>query len=281
MQSTSFREKRETMTRLLITGAAGNMGAMLRPLLRRPDRTLRLFDIAEIADIDSATEEFVQGSVTDRAAVAAAVDGVDAILHLGGLSTEDSWANILSINVDGTQAIFDAAVAHGVTRVVTASSNHAVGFWTHDEAAGQPLPGDVSPRPDGFYGWSKAAVEALGRMYHDRFGIDVVNLRIGSSFEKPPNYRGLASWMSPADTARLVEASLSDNAKGFHTVWGISKNTRAWWSGAEGAAIGYRPMEDAEQFAEEFLAEHEWTFDDPILQRVGGAFCDHPLGKRM
>nr|WP_259468069.1 hypothetical protein [Rhodococcus sp. SBT000017] len=87
--------------------------------------------------------------------------------------------------------------------------------------------------------------------------------------------------MSPADTARLIEASLSDSAKGFHTVWGISKNSRAWWSGSEGAEIGYLPRDDAEQFAEQFLAEHEWTFSDPILQRVGGAFCDHPLGQRM
>nr|WP_259468068.1 NAD(P)-dependent oxidoreductase [Rhodococcus sp. SBT000017] len=131
----------DTVSRVLITGAAGNMGAMLRPLLAAPGRMLRLFDIAEISDIDSATEEFVQGSVTDRAAVAAAVDGVDAIVHLGGLSTEDSWANILSVNVDGTQAVFEAAVTHGVTRVVVASSNHAVGFWTHDEAGGEPLPG--------------------------------------------------------------------------------------------------------------------------------------------
>ncbi|MGB6183060.1 MAG: NAD(P)-dependent oxidoreductase [Rhodococcus sp. (in: high G+C Gram-positive bacteria)] len=266
---------------VLITGAAGNMGKMLRPLLRRPGRTLRLFDIAEITDIDSATEEFVQGSITDRDAVALAVRDVDAIVHLGGLSTEDTWANILAVNVDGTQAIFDAAVAQGVTRVVAASSNHAVGFWTHEDAGGESLPGDVSPRPDGFYGWSKAAGEALGRLYHDRFGIDVVNLRIGSSFDRPPNYRGLASWMSPADTARLVEASLSDSAKGFHTVWGISRNTRAWWSGAEGEAIGYEPQDDSEKFAAEFLADHEWTFDDPILQRVGGAFCDHPIGTRM
>ncbi|MEN0135650.1 MAG: NAD(P)-dependent oxidoreductase [Rhodococcus sp. (in: high G+C Gram-positive bacteria)] len=271
----------DTASRLLITGAAGNMGKMLRPLLRKPGRTLRLFDIADITDIDPGHEEYVQGSVTDRAAVAAAVDGVDAVLHLGGLSTEDSWENILSVNVDGTQAVFEAAVAHGVTRVIAASSNHAVGFWTHAEAGSDPLPGDVPPRPDGFYGWSKAAVEALGRLYHDRFGIDVVNLRIGSSFDRPPNYRGLASWMSPADTARLIEAALSDSAKGFHTVWGISRNTRGWWSAAEGAAIGYEPQDDAEVFADEFLADHEWTFDDPILQRVGGAFCDHPLGQRM
>ncbi|KIQ10864.1 NAD-dependent epimerase/dehydratase family protein [Rhodococcus sp. MEB064] len=266
-------------TTVLITGAAGNMGRMLRPLLRRSDRTLRLFDIAGITDLDP-TEEYIQGSVTDRAAVARAVEGVDAIVHLGGLSTEDSWENILAVNVDGTQAIFDAAVTHGVTRVVYASSNHAVGFWTHDESDGM-LAGDVAPRPDGFYGWSKAAGEALARLYHDRFGIDVVNLRIGSSFDRPPNYRGLASWMSPADTARLIEASLSDSAKGFHIVWGISANTRAWWSGAEGETIGYVPQDNSEIFADEFLRDHEWTFDDPILQRAGGAFCDHPLGQRM
>lgn len=170
---------------------------------------------------------------------------------------------------------------HGVTRVVTASSNHAVGFWTHDEAGETALAGDVETRPDGFYGWSKAAIEALGRLYHDRFGIDVINLRIGSSFDRPPNYRGLASWMSPADTARLIEASLSARANGFHTVWGVSNNTRGWWSQAQGAVIGYEPEDDSEVFAEELLADHEWTFDDPILQRVGGAFCDHPLGQRM
>lgn len=271
----------ENNTRLLVTGAAGNMGALLRPRLQAAGRTLRLMDIEPVGELASS-EEFIEGSVTDRAALARAFDGVDAVLHLGGISKEAPWAEILSVNVDGTQAVLEAAVAAGIRRVVLASSNHAVGFWTRDELDGEKMAGDEPElRPDSFYGWSKAAVESLGRLYHDRYGLDIVNLRIGSSFDRPHNPRALSTWMSPDDTARLVEASLSERAVGFHTVWGVSNNTRSWWSAAAGAAIGFEPVDDAEAYAPEQLNGFTWDTSDPVLQRLGGAFCDFPLGDRM
>jgi uronate dehydrogenase len=260
--------------RLLLTGAAGNIGALLRPRLARPGRILRLLDVGSIAPV-AAGEEAVPGSVTDRDALADAMVGVDGVIHLAALSTEAPWSDVLAVNVDGTQAVLEAAHRAGVPRVVLASSNHAVGFATRDEA---PVPADLPGRPDTFYGWSKAANELLGRLYHDRFGLDVVCLRIGTCFERPPDVRALATWLSPDDAARLIEASVI--AEGFHVVWGVSANTRRWWSLEAGEAVGFHPRDDAEVFAAEMGAPAQTDVQDPIHHRVGGAFCDLPLGER-
>jgi len=265
---------------LLITGSAGLVGQLLRPRLASPGRTLRLLDVAEQAPPASGEDvEIVTASITDPAAMAAACRGVDAIVHLGGLSNEAPWADILAVNIDGTHTLLEAARQAGVRRVVLASSNHAVGFYTRDDAPADGVPADMAPRPDTYYGVSKAANEALGRLYHDRFGMDVICLRIGTWFEKPGSARGLATWMSPDDGARLVEASLATPNPGFRIVWGISRNTRRWWSLAEGEAIGYHPVDDAEKFASEYLNGQEPDLTDPVHRLLGGQFCAIPLGE--
>lgn len=159
---------------------------------------LRLLDVAPQAASDAA-EEVVTASVTDAAAMAAACEGVDALIHLGGHSRENSWAATLDVNIDGTHTVLEAAREAGVKRVLLASSNHAVGFRRNDD----DLPADSSPRPDTYYGVSKAVIEALGSLYHSRFGMDVIVIRIGSCFETPLPLgpRGLTTWLSPT-TAR-------------------------------------------------------------------------------
>lgn len=254
--------------RLLITGAAGGVGTLLRPLLARPDRTLRLLDVADLPDTGDGAE-LVRASVTDLAAMTEACSDVDAVLHLGGLSTEHGWADILSTNIDGTYKVFEAAHRAGVPRVVFASTNHTVGFHPND---GEPAPDYLFPRPDTYYGVSKVAGEALASLYHDRYGLDVVCLRIGGCFARPLDTRMLATWLSPADCARLVEAALSAPDPGFTVVWGVSANTRRWWSLAEAEALGYHPQDDAEQYADE-------TPDagDRFSAYLGGAFCSPEL----
>lgn len=262
---------------LLLTGAAGNMGTLLRPRLARDGRTLRLFDTAELQA--GPGEQVRTGLVTDRDAVAAATDGADAVVHLAGISGEAGWDDILAVNVEGTRTVLDAAVAAGVRTVVLASSNHAVGFRTRDD--GVPLPATVGHAPDTYYGWSKHAMEGLGRLYHERFGLTVVSARIGSCFPRPSNARMLATWLSPDDAARLVEAALDPGTRGHHVVWGVSANTRRWWSLDEGAAIGYHPRDDAEVHAADLLDGAPPDPADPVHHRVGGAFCDAPLGVPM
>jgi nucleoside-diphosphate-sugar epimerase len=261
--------------RILVTGAAGLVGGFLRPRLARPDRILRLLDTApQPAAAPGEAVELVRGSVTDPDAMAAACAGVDAVVHLGGLSTEHAWEEILQVNVHGTYVVLEAARRAGVPRVVFASSNHAVGFRPND---GTTAPDYAFPAPDTYYGVGKVAGEALGSLYHDRYGLDVVCLRIGSCFERPKDTRMLATWLSPDDCARLVEASLAAPAPGFRIVWGVSANTRRWFSLAEARALGYQPQDDAERFAADLPAQ-----DDPDAARyLGGAFCspslDHPL----
>ena len=129
-----------------------------------------------------------------------------------------------------------------------------MGFYDKDEAGRDGLPADVLPRPDTYYGFSKAALEALGSLFHFRYGMDVTCLRIGSCFKKPWDPRSLWTWMSLDDGARLFEACLATPEPGFRIVWGISRNTRRWWSLEAGEQIGYHPQDDSEVFAQEILA---------------------------
>jgi len=269
--------------RVLITGAAGQVGTLLRPLLARPGRILRLLDIREpeSGEDASSAEEVVIASVDNLDALTGACRDVDAVVHLGGQSREASVEEVLRLNAYGTYCVLEAARRAGVTRVILASSNHAVGFHDKRDAPPGGLPADAPGRPDTLYGWSKVSAEAAGQLYVDRFGMDVICLRIGTWFPKPLDVRGLALWLSPDDGARLIEACLSVECPGFRLVWGVSDNTRGWLSLSEGKAIGYVPQDDAEQFAVELIAgSGEPDFDtDPVLTRIGGKWCTIPLGE--
>ncbi|GAA5155703.1 NAD(P)-dependent oxidoreductase [Pseudonocardia eucalypti] len=269
---------------ILITGAAGGVGTLMRPRLRREGRVLRLLDVVTPPAV-GAGEEVLTGSVTDPEAMAKACAGADAVIHLGGHSREHTWAETLEVNINGTRTVLAAAQAAGVSRVLLASSNHAVGFRPVSEAAlGERdgldgLPADSSPRPDTYYGVSKVAMEALGSLYHSRFGMDVIAIRIGSCFETPHvlGPRGLVTWLSPDDCARLFEACLSAPSPGYRLIWGVSDNTRRVYSLTEARALGYAPKDDAERFAAEILAAGEP--DPAVMALVGGGFCTLPLGE--
>lgn len=248
---------------VLITGAAGRIGGYLRPRLRTASRRLRLLDVHPVPAAED--DEAITGSVSDVDTMRAACRNASAVVHLAGIAGDGAWADILHANIHGTWCVLDAARAAGVRRVVLASSNHAVGFLPHGDS---PLPDDELPRPDTFYGVSKVTMEALGSLYADRHGMDVVCLRIGTCRERPTDERALATWLSPDDAGRLVDAALTVPSPGFRVVWGVSANTRRWWSTAGGEAIGYRPSDDAERYAGEVPAG-----DPRDLERVGGPWA--------
>ena len=259
--------------RILITGAAGLIGTMLRPRLARDGRMLRLLDTARL--VAGAAEEAVVASVTDLDELVAACSGVDAVVHLAAISGEAAWEQISAVNITGTHNVFEAARRQGVPRVVFASSNHAVGFQHWSDAT---APDYLFPRPDTYYGVSKAAGESLGSLYHDRYGLDVVCLRILSCRERPEKLRNLATWLSPDDAGRLVEAALTAPSPGFRVVWGVSANTRGWFSLDEARAIGYEPRDDAEAYAAELV--DRFGEPDPSsldFTYVGGEFCSPDL----
>jgi uronate dehydrogenase len=257
------------MAIVLITGAAGGVGSILRPRLARPGRTLRLLDIAPIEA--GPGEEAVTASVTDLAALTAASEGADAIIHLGGIATEGSWQDILEININGTYNVFEAARRAGVSRVIFASSNHAVGFTPRSDF---PVADYKFPAPDTFYGVSKVAGEGLAALYYHRYGIQSVCVRILSCFERPLSLRMLSTWLSPDDAGQLFDACLTVDDPGFRVVFGVSANTRGGWvSLDEARAIGYEPRDDAEVYAPDLIAEFGPPDpDDPIFRYLGGEF---------
>lgn len=258
-----------------VTGAAGRMASLLRPQLRDLGWQVRLVDLRMPQDAVGEHESMFLGSVTDPVVMAEAVAGADLVVHLGGIHRETDWDTVMTTNVTGTRVVLDAARDAGVRKVLLASSTHAVGFW--DFASARGAAGALPPRPDTYYGLSKVAMEGLGSLYADRFGMKIISARIGTSTERPDSARTLATWLSPGDLRRLVEATATDHGlPGHHVVWAVSANTRGWADLAAGrAAIGYEPIDDAEQWAATITAT-----DDPTGHLLGGPWttAEHRLG---
>ena len=254
--------------RLLLTGAAGNLGRELRPRLAAYCHTLRISHRSAIDDVRPG-EEMVIASLENKAQMHALLDGVDAVVHMGGVSTEQTWEAILAGNIVGMVNLYEAARAHAVKRIVFASSNHATGFYRQDEVISPLDP----PRPDGFYGLSKVFGENVAQLYWDRHGIETVSLRIGSSFAEPKDRRMLATWMSFDDTERLIVAALTAPVVGHTIIYGMSDNATTWWDNTSARHIGYRPQDSSERFRAQVEARQP-TIDakDPAAIHQGGAF---------
>jgi len=254
--------------RLLLTGAAGGLGRVLRPRLARLCDTLRVSDIAAMAPAGPG-EEVMPAALQDRAAVHALLQGVTAVVHLGGISTEHAFEDILPANILGTFHVYEAAREHGVRRIVFASSNHVTGFYTQGQTVDPRMP----VRPDGYYGLSKAFGENLAQFYFDRHGIETVSLRIGSSFPEPTDRRMLASWLSYDDLERLVVAALSAPVVGHTVIYGMSDNKLSWWDNTSARHIGFRAQDSADVFSAAIETRQGPVDPDrPSVRYQGGAF---------
>nr|WP_024309153.1 NAD(P)-dependent oxidoreductase [Pseudomonas sp. P818] len=254
--------------RLLLTGAAGGLGKVLRQRLRPYANILRLSDIGEMAPAEGPNEEVVRCDLADKAGVHQLVEGVDAILHFGGVSVERPFEEILGANICGVFHIYEAARRHGVQRVVFASSNHVIGFYKQD----QRLDANSPRRPDGYYGLSKSYGEDMASFYFDRYGIETVSIRIGSSFPEPANRRMMSTWLSYDDLTQLIERALYTPNVGHTVVYGMSNNREVWWDNSQAAHLGFTPKDSSEVFRDKVEAQPMPAADDPARIYQGGAF---------
>jgi uronate dehydrogenase len=254
--------------KLLLTGAAGGLGQVLRQRLKANCKVLRVSDLQDLGPAHE-NEEVVQGNLADAQLVERAVQGVSAIVHMGGYSVEGPFEPILQANIIGAYNLYEAARKHGVRRVVFASSNHVTGYYSQGETIDAAAPA----RPDGMYGVSKAFGEDLSRFYFDRYGIETACIRIGSSFPEPKDRRMLATWLSYDDLHRLISACLDTPVLRHTIVFGMSDNAVTWWDNRLAQHLGYRPQDSSDVFREAVYAKTQApNLDDPAAIHQGGAF---------
>ncbi|MBU3056718.1 NAD-dependent epimerase/dehydratase family protein [Pseudomonas indica] len=258
----------QAFDRVLLTGAAGGLGKVLRETLRPYAKVLRLSDISPMAPAAGTHEEVVPCDLADKAAVNTLCEGVDAIVHFGGISVERPFEEVLDANIRGVFHIYEAARRHGIKRVVFASSNHVIGFYKQSET----LDANARRRPDGYYGLSKSFGEDTASFYYDRYGIETVSIRIGSSFPEPQNRRMMSTWLSYRDLTELIGRSLFTPNVGHTIVYGMSANRDVWWDNHLAAHLGFVPQDSSEVFRDKVEAQPAPAADDPVAVYQGGAF---------
>ncbi|MDQ2088888.1 NAD-dependent epimerase/dehydratase family protein [Marimonas arenosa] len=255
--------------KVLMTGASGGIGTLLRPMLHELGVEMRLSDIAEPENGRAEGEDWVIADMCDAEAMHGLVDGCDAILNFGGISTENTAELIHSVNVIGTYNLYDAARKAGVKRILFASSNHAIGFHTRETR----LDAEAPVLPDSLYGVSKVYGEGLALYYWKKFGIEGARVRIGSCFEKPKDRRMMATWMSARDMLRLIDRVLKVPRLGCPVVYGVSANDELWWDNSKVAYLGWQPQDSSRQWAGEHPDEPAVEVDDPAIKYQGGGFA--------
>jgi uronate dehydrogenase len=253
--------------RLLLTGAAGGLGVVLRESLKPFAQTLRLSDIADLGAA-KANEEIMPCDLANKAAVDELVKGCDAVVHMGGISTEHPFEQILEANIKGVFHLYEAARRHAVKRVVFASSNHVIGF--HKQ--GDVIDANCVKRPDSYYGLSKSFGEDLSRFYFDRYGIETACLRIGSSFPEAKDRRMLVTWLSYRDLTELIRCCLFAPQLGHTIVYGASDNRDKWWDNSLASHLGFKPQDSSEPFRAKAENVQPLAVDDPARIYQGGGF---------
>jgi len=262
------------MKKLVLTGAAGRLGSYLREPLSKMCDELVSTDIADGIGKLYPGERYEKGDLASLDDMMRVLTGADMVVHMGAYADEGPFEKLLGPNFIGAYNIWEAAYQNGLKRVVYASSIHAVGMHPKNEFINT----ETRHRPDTFYGLAKCFAEDLGSMYWDKRGLESVHMRI-LSCAQVTNARALGSWLSYDDLIQLVQRCIETPVTGCSIIYGVSNNDRAPVDNAKASFIGYRPKDNAEQFAAKILAEAPpMNPQDPGDMCHGGPFAKVELG---
>jgi uronate dehydrogenase len=262
------------MKKIVLTGAAGRLGSYLREPLTKLADELVSSDIKGDIGALYPGERYQPADLAKLDEIVPLLEGAEMVVHFGAIGDEAPFDDILQSNIIGAYNVWEAASRNGLRRVVYASSIHAVGMYPKNEFIGT----DTPHRPDTFYGLAKCFAEDLASLYWDKRKIEAVCLRI-LSCATVTNARAVGSWLSYDDLIHLVERSITTPITGFMVAYGVSANDRAPVDNAKASFLGYRPKDNAEQFAETIFAEAEPPdATDPGQMCHGGPFASVELG---
>ena len=255
------------MTKVALTGAGGQIGRLLRGELHQRGVDLRSAGGSKPLAPMFDREDVCHGDLRDPAVVDRVLQGVDIVIHMAGTSVERPLDEIIENNLRALHQLYEGARRHRVKRIVFASSNHAFGM----HSAGDRLAIDAPFRPDGFYGLSKAWGESMARMYWDKHGIEGISVRIGSCLARPTEFRHLSTWFGHDDTLQFIMRCITTPEVGYLAAWGVSNNTRSYWTPTSCEPLGYLPQQNSEDYAAEILKQAN-PLDSTAQRFQGGAF---------
>lgn len=263
------------MKKIVLTGAAGRLGSYLREPLSKMASQLLSTDISNDMGALYGNETFVKADLAEMSEIKPLMKDADMVVHFGAYVDEGPFEKLWGPNFVGSYNVWESARLAGVKRVIYASSIHAVGMYPRNQFIGV----DVPHRPDGFYGLAKCFTEDLGRMYWEKSGLEAVCLRIYSAAAVVSS-RSLSTWLSYDDLIQLVTRAIDTPTVGFTISYGISNNDRAVVDNSAATYLGYKPKDNAEQYADEILANAPPSDPQDLAQMChGGPFAATPMGE--
>lgn len=195
---------------VLVTGADGRIGRATVALLR--EEGWRVVALApRFRTLTAADAELRVGDATSEADVAAALEGVDAVVHLAAVPHWDHGTprEVYTTNVVSTFTVLVQAAQKGIRRAVIASSIQASGVpGNHHDVlpAYYPIDESLPTVHDEWYSLSKYSDELTARMVASHWGMSIVALRF--------------PWTDEADALRVVgEEWTRDPVQGVKLGW--------------------------------------------------------------
>ena len=265
---------RQTQT-VLVTGAAGQVGTAVRPMLRAAFPRVVLTDRVDVSDL-APNESFFAADFEDPASFASRLRGIDAIVHLAALSLDAPLDRLLAVNVVAVNTLLNLAIAHGVQRVMLASSMHALGLYRRNETI---LP-TSQPKADSTYAASKVVMEQVGAMYAASGALHVTSIRIGCLKNRREDAEP-GGWIGPTDLAALIVLALTHSKTSGVTMNAVAKHSgddcgQRWLE----KNFGFRFTEDAVAYEKSLRSLHYWYPKDEIAREFrGGEFASRTLGQ--
>lgn len=232
---------------ILVTGSSGRVGRAVVQELQRRNHAVRGFDRVATPGLP----DMVIGTLTSEVDVRHAMRGIRTVIHLAATPDDADFLNeIVPNNIIGVYHVFEEAQKAGVKRLIVASSGQVV--WWQRTKGPFPIDASVAPTPRYWYAAGKLFLEGAGRSFAEKFGVEVIAVRLGWCPRTPEQVEEIRAdewaqdvYLSPNDAGRFfacaAEATLTEK---FHILYATSKPKRNLYDlETTRRLVGFEPQE--------------------------------------